>query len=264
MSCRYLFLAGLILTSVISLSPAAAETGGSGGESQYEQAVQLRAQGQMAEAEKAFLQAIQEEPNNPDYHFELANLYVALYDKWQGSARSQRALMLLSMAEREFLQTVNFRTDHLPARFNLGVVYKSEGQYEKAREEFRGVLQRSPQQASAWYQIAATYEEQGFWDEAHDALMKARDLGYDPAQIEDALSDIQRAQTVRQQNSASSLASRGGFRSRNRNNFMDDPPSSQGYGSGYDPNFNSGGGQPSQPSMAAMLLQQVLSRRSQN
>ena len=267
----------LFLAIALALPPAvgAFMEDQANGNAYYEQARQLQSEGRMAEAEQAFLRAIQEEPGNADYHFELSNLYAAIYDRWQGASSSPHAQALLKRSEQELGQVLTFRPDHLPARFNLAVVYKRERQFEKAREELRRVLQLSPQQAAAWYQIGSTYHEQGFWEEAQDAYLKAREMGYDPREIDEAFAVMQQDRVNRQQRSAPM----GAFGSMNRNAFMNDPfaasaqntdlfgrPSAYGDpANGYGQSDPSGSSmQSALPSLAAVMIQQMLARRSQN
>lgn len=262
------FILAAVLLAAASVPPLAADNSDSGGETAYQQALQLRSQGRWLEAEKAFQQAIQAEPNNPDYHFELSNLYATLYDNRQGAATSQRALTLLSFSQRELEQVVAFRPDHLPARFNLGVVYKREGKYEKAREEFRRVLALSPKLASAWYQIGATYKAQGFWDEAEDAFRKAKELNYDTSEVDTALQDVQIARTA-PSSSRSGLGDLFGGQNAMASNQAGDLMGRQNPYDNLDSNSQSSNPNGSSmgaalPSMAGMMIQQFLSRRSQS
>ncbi len=264
-------LSGVFLLCLfLAATPALAENGGN---SYYEQAVQLRSEGRLPEAEQAFLKAIQEEPTNADYHFELSNIYAALYDQ---SSSGVRGRMLLERSEHELVQTLTFRPDHLPARFNLGIVYKREGKYEKAREEFRRALELSPQLAAAWYQIGVIYEEQKFWDEAQDAYLRAREIGGDTAEIEEALNNLQheRLPTPSQDSALGGLGALGGGASGFSNGLLNtqrtDPygrplsPYDNSYGNGQPSGAGNGSVQSALPSLAAMMIQQFLSRRSQN
>ncbi len=248
----------------LSFSAAFAEDQNGSAQTLFAQAQQLRNEGRFAEAEDALLQALQEEPSNPDYHFELSNIYAALYDTWQTRPNARQAMELLNRSQRELEQVLVFQPDHLAARFNLGVVYKRQGRYEAAREEFRRVLELSPDLAAAWYQIGSTYQDQGFWDEAEDAYLKARDLSYDPYAINDALEELRRARVAAEQSSErpsgfGGMMGGGGYPSNSNSLDPFGRPTSV---------YDSVSGQANQnpnassmfPSLAAMMIQQVLSR----
>ena len=154
------------------------------------QAIQFKEAGDLSGAEAAVKKALEAEPANADFHFELANLYAMRHDA-QAKAGNPEPLKILGDAARELEQAVMVRPDFLAAHYNLGVVYKREKKIEKAREEFRRVLELDPRQAAAWVQIGETYEGQGFFDEAKDSYLSARELNYGNPEIEGALRDLE-------------------------------------------------------------------------
>lgn len=178
------------------LSPPVGAADASPGAAYYDQAVQLRSEGRLAEAEQALRQAVREDPQNAGYHFELANLYAAIHDQWRMSDRGERARQALQMTAQELEQVLAIDSSYLPARFNLGVTYKRLEQYEDAREELReaaGLAASQGQketQLRALMQVAETYEEQGFFDEARDTYGQARELDYYNQDIRNALDDL--------------------------------------------------------------------------
>lgn len=241
-----------------------AETTGEG-QAAFERALQLRAEGRFPEAENAMLEAVQAEPHNPAYYFELSNIYAALYDTWQSRPNAPRAIELLNRSRHALEQVTLFQPDHLAARFNLGVVYKRQGHYELAREEFRKVLELSPDLAAAWYQIGSTYQLQGFYDEAEDAYRKAGELSYDPAGVRDAMQELQQARFSAAQ-SAERQASLGSFGNYPATAAGYDPlgRSQSLYGSLYGQSNQNSSSTAVLPSLAAMMIQQMLSRNSQD
>ena len=123
-------------------------------------------EGTLDESEEQFKEAIQLEPMNPEYHFELANLYALRHDELWNMKDDAGAFEKLRASARELEQAVMAKPGFLPAHFNLGVVYKKLAQYENARLQFKEVLKLDPSQTPAMLQIGATYEEQGFYDDA--------------------------------------------------------------------------------------------------
>ncbi len=139
------------------------------------------------------------DPGNPDYHFELSRVYGALYDNSVRKDKKNPNAIFLSRSENELEQVLMIRPNDIPAHYNLGVIYKRRARTEKAREEFQRVLQfakieenhvASTVVVSAWMQIGATYEDQGFFEEAQDAYMKAREIAGPQPEVVSALEDL--------------------------------------------------------------------------
>jgi tetratricopeptide (TPR) repeat protein len=255
----------LLFFSVCRLPAGFAEPQGAPGQELFQQAQQLSSEARYAEAEEALIQALQLEPSNADYHFALSNIYAALYDSWQSSPNSPQAVQLLSRLQRSLDQTLFFNSNHLAAHFNLGILHKRQERYEEARHEFRRVLELSPDLAAAWYQIGSTYQAQGFWDEAEDAYREARELSYDPYEINQTLQELQEARAAAEQSAARSPGFGGlgnsGFGSRNG---MDALGGSQNlYGNVANSANQQGNSTSALPSLAAMMIQQMLSQRAQ-
>lgn len=237
---------------------------GSPGQDLYQQAMQLSSEGRYPEAEDALTQALRLEPSNADYHFALSNIYAALYDAWKARPNAPQAVELLNRLQRSLEQTLIFKPDHLAAHFNLGVLYKRQERYEDARNEFRRVLDLSPDLAAAWFQIGATYQDQGFWDEAGDAYLRARECGYDPYEINDVLQEMQAARSQAEEASARSPGfggMGGGFGSQNGMDSLGGAQSLYGNVAGT-ANQQGNAGTSVLPSLAAMMIQQMLSRHS--
>lgn len=146
----------------------------------------------MSAAEQHFKSAVGQEPSNADYHFELANVYASQYDQLFSQGVDDKARPLLDLAEQELRQTLMIRPEDVPAMYNLGVVFKRQGDFEGAREQFRKVLVLDAASLQAQMQIGASYEEQGFFDEARDEYKKARDFDYYNPDILTAIEDLNR------------------------------------------------------------------------
>lgn len=177
-------------------SPLPAESTPS--ESAYSKAMALRAAGKLPEAESILNEALHLNPENPAYHFELANIYALYHDQMQSGKSGGGSNRLLERVAFELEQTIMLDPSFLPAKYNLGVTYKRLGRFERAREIFRDVgedarLRQEPgTEFNALMQVGSTYEEQGFYDEAEDIYLKARNLDYYNPGIKGALEDLER------------------------------------------------------------------------
>ncbi len=240
------------------------------------EALQLRQQGRFEETEALLLEAVRDEPSNADYHFELGNTYASLYDNWHGKQNDPRLQTILRASEHELKQAVMFRPGHTAARYNLGVIYKREGRYEDAREEFHRILEIQPGMPAALYQVGATYEAQGFYDEAKDAYLAAHEQSPDAPEIEEALERLRETQNESNRpggqdffNRRTSAFDQVNQRSQggglfNNNNDSWGGGSNSPFGNSSYNGSNQNQGQSALPSLASVLLQQVLARRSSN
>ena len=169
----------------------------------YDQGLQFKAANQLEQAEESFKKAIDLKPNVSEYHFELSNLYALRHD-WlkqplaKGSGKDSIADGLLDSCQRELEDTLRLNPQYLPAIYNLGVVLKNKGQYERAREQFRKVLEQDPHQVNAYLQIAGTYEAQGFYDEARDIYKQAKEMDYGNTGIDAALQELDKMEKEEQ------------------------------------------------------------------
>ena len=242
----------------------------------FQEGMKYKEQGHYPDAERFFRKAIEINSFKAEYHFELANVYAAFFDQIRDHKTNIKTDDILSGARRELEQVVMLDSKHLPAYYNLGVVYKRQGEYEKARDSFRKVLEMDPQQVSAQMQIGSVYEAQGFFDEAEDSYMKAREMGLSPADHKLALQDLRQKQYQLKTQDNIRNYSGGGFGSLTDRG---------GYGRmpfGYSPNSQAAalaeqqgmGGQPSggaggmvmqaAPVLGSWLLGEFMKRRQNN
>ena len=163
-------------------------------------------EGTLDESEEQFKEAIQLEPMNSEYRFELANLYAMRHDELWNMKDGAGALEKLKASKRELEQAVMTKPDFLPAHFNLGVVYKKLAQYENARAQFKEVLKLDLSQTPAMLQIGATYEEQGFYDEAQTIYQDLIERYPGHSEFQNALRELaarrQQSQAVETQKSS--------------------------------------------------------------
>ncbi|MEC7785310.1 MAG: tetratricopeptide repeat protein, partial [Nitrospinota bacterium] len=60
-------------------------------------------------------------------------------------------------AESTLLKSLDLNSNGLITQFNLGILYKTQGNTSKAIEFFQNSLQINPQYTEAYYQIATTH-----------------------------------------------------------------------------------------------------------
>jgi len=135
------------------------------------------------------------EPGNADLYYRLSTVYATLFDrtrKQKGGASTEWL-----MKSRDALDKVLMvRPEDKVAHYNLGIVYKRLGQMERAREELKKTIRLCDPEKDkyllcvSWLQIGAVYEEQGFFDEARESYLKAREFDYENPDIQEALRDV--------------------------------------------------------------------------
>lgn len=135
------------------------------------------------------------EPGNADLYYRLSTVYATLFDRTRTQKGKQYLEWLLK--SRDALDRVlMIRPEDKVAHYNLGVVYKRLGQMERAREELKKAIRLCDPDAdtyllcACWLQIGSVYEEQGFFEEAKEAYLKAREFDYGNQDIQEALRDV--------------------------------------------------------------------------
>lgn len=135
------------------------------------------------------------EPANADLYYRLSTVYATLFDRTRKQKGNQSLEWLVK--SRDALEKVlMIRPEDKVAHYNLGVVYKRLGQMERAREELKKAIRLcDPSEdvyllCSSWLQIGSVYEEQGFFEEAKEAYLKAREFDYGNPDIQEAIRDV--------------------------------------------------------------------------
>lgn len=144
-------------------------------------------------ADRELRNMLGKEPGNAAYYFELANVDAAIFDR----TRKQKASGEWLWRSQEALEkVVMLDPENKIAHFNLGVVYKRQGWMERAREQLKKGLalcrgdEDGVMAATYWLQIGETYEVQGFYEEAQEAYLKAREYDYTNEDVSGMLSDL--------------------------------------------------------------------------
>jgi len=194
------------------------------------------------------------EPGNVDLYYRLSTVYATLFDRTRKQKGNQSLEWL--MKSRDALDKVlMIRPEDKVAHYNLGVVYKRLGQMERSREELKKAIRLcDPKQdayllSASWIQIGSVYEEQGFFDEAKEAYLQAREFDYGNQDIQEALRDVDEKRKAPEKGGGSSfgMPSMGSSLSTN-------PQTAAAMG--QDPNAQDQGGiAQALPALGQMLMQ---------
>lgn len=181
------------MTPSVHAQNAQEEDTSSGGQDVFEKNYAGMSDAELYEADRDLRARLAMDPGNAAYYFELSDVDAALFDrtrkgKYPGDwlARSGDALEKVVMLD----------PGNKIAHYNLGVVYKRQGRMEKAREQLKKGLAKcrgedEPALVSAfWVRIGETYAEQGFYEEAQEAYLKAGEYDYGNTDIKEALSEL--------------------------------------------------------------------------
>lgn len=242
---QFNFLPALCLSVLLGVTPSLLYAEDSPSRVYFLHALKEREEGRFIESERLFRKALELEPENPDFHFELGNLYI--------HAKA------LDQARTELEQAVMIAPNHVAAHFNLGLVYRELGVAGVAREEFRRVLQLDPNNARAMLQIGYIYQDQGFYDEARQAFEEAYQTDVTNYEARDALENLGAAQEQDQERSQSQMQNSllAGQQ------FLRQPNSSSGLLSpfGANPGASQPSGQQALIQAGTLLIQQLLSKK---
>jgi tetratricopeptide (TPR) repeat protein len=104
------------------------------------------------------------DPENPDIHYALGNLYMQR-DK-------------LDEAKTHFQQTLKLDPGDHGALSHLAAIYARTGKYDKAISLYQELITRQPENPDAFFYIACIYAKQNKKTEAIDWLKKAAARGY--------------------------------------------------------------------------------------
>jgi Flp pilus assembly protein TadD len=127
--------------------------------------VQYADEGEYAEAEQAYLQAREKDPDNPDIRFRLSTLYIQM-------GRYKEAAGLLEALVAEFPENSMLRN-------NLAWVYATGDEMKNGKlalRHAREALLTSPYDPAMWNTLAEAYYMSGQYDKALQASDQALDL----------------------------------------------------------------------------------------
>lgn len=193
------------------------------------------------------------EPGNADLYYRLSSVYATLFDRTR-TQKGKQYLEWLVKSRNALEKVLMIRPEDKVAHYNLGVVYKRLGQMERAREELRKAIRLcDPGKdiyllCASWLQIGSVYEEQGFFEDAKEAYLKAREFDYENPDIQEALREVDAKRKAPETGGASF-----GMPPMGNNSFMDPQTAAA---MGRDPNAqNQGGFEQALPALGQMLMQ---------
>ena len=152
--------------------------------------MQYTDEGDYAEAERAYLRALTNDPGNPDIRFNLSSLYAM-------TKRYKEAVDILNALAAEF-------PDNLMVQNNLAWIYATGGEIKNGKlalRHAREAILSGPTQPLLWSTLAEAYYVLGQYDEALRALQCAMDLLKAQGDPQKKLSDFdgQRTKILRAQ-----------------------------------------------------------------
>ena len=204
--------------------------------------------------EREFRAKLGLEPGNADLYLRLSTVYATLFDRTRKQKGNQSVEWLVK--SRDALEKVlMIRPEDKVAHYNLGVVYKRLGQMERSREELKKAIRLcEPGEdtyllCAAWLQIGSVYEEQGFYEEAKEAYLKAREFDFGNPDIQEAIRDIDAKRKAPEKGGGSSF----GMPSMG-NSLSSNPQTAAAMG--QDPNAQDQGGiAQALPALGQMIMQ---------
>jgi len=123
----------------------------------------LLQEGKVREAAEAYRKAVQLDPNNAQWQYNLSLALTKLGDKEGEKGALEKALQL----------DPNLATAHN----DLGLVYSSEGKMNEAEREFRAALEIDPKFAEAQNNLGVVYSQQGKDSEASALFRQVTESG---------------------------------------------------------------------------------------
>jgi tetratricopeptide (TPR) repeat protein/O-antigen ligase len=112
----------------------------------------------------AYAEALQREPNNPVFLGEVGKLYLLRSDAYRTSVNDQDPQIAadakknaednLKTAEGVLTRAIAAKTDYLPARYYLGVVYERQNRLKEAISQLALILQQNQNDANVAFELA--------------------------------------------------------------------------------------------------------------
>lgn len=144
--------------------------------SRFEEALELEARGRIEEATRAYLDAINVQPESAEAHVNLGNLQ-------QRAGRFDAALA-------SFRRALALRPQFSEVCLNLGALLQDMGRHVQAIESYRDALVHRPEDGRLHNNLALALRTCGEFDEAERHLRRAIDLGLPGSDPVHALGDV--------------------------------------------------------------------------
>ena len=162
---------------------------------------------------------VREQPNSPQAHLELAQLYFNQQQFPQAEAEFKRVLELqpqnmgarfdLGMtylsekrpdeASATFRQMVAQDANSTGGHYGLGLVLAAQGNYQAAIEEFKVAAERGPSISGIYYELGNSYAKLKMYDDAIASYLKEKEKSGDDPDVELALANAYQAKGMTQQ-----------------------------------------------------------------
>ena len=163
----------------------------------------LQARGLFTQAEQAYLNALEQTPNNPQYHYYLGVVLHAQSRFAEAQTQFEKSLALkpdyagprIAMgkmlydvhgqaqeARKLLTEALALAPDAVEARYTLGIINQREGEFAAAREIFTTIADADSNHLQARIQLGLIYLQEGDYQRAQDQLRRvARRSPHDPA-----------------------------------------------------------------------------------
>ncbi len=154
-----------------------------------------RTDGELFAMEQELQKRIAKDPGNAELHKRLSTVYATLFDRTR-TQKGKWSTEWLMRSRGSLEKVLMIHPEDKIAHYNLGVVYKRLGEMEVAREELKKAIRLcDPAQdayliSACWLQIGSVYEEQGFWDDAKECYLRAREFDYGNQDIQEAIASV--------------------------------------------------------------------------
>ncbi len=142
----------------------------------------LAQMGHLEEAKKQFEYALKSYPSSPEALINLGLVHFHLGEIKEAKDCYLKALEALEKIKADpgtsAKKEVKIQAAELSLLVNLSTIYVEEGDFEKAIECCQKALEKDPNLALAYNNLAVALHYAGRSEEARRALLKAKDLGY--------------------------------------------------------------------------------------
>lgn len=167
---KKIFVLGLVVCAAVLNVPAArgvtfAPQGGA--ESYARDGARLALEGRLADAARAFEQAVALDPSNGNAHYALGNVYAEM-GRWADAVNS-------------YYKAVSLNKDDVEALNNLGVALGMRGQHVQAASAFQRAIKVYPKWAEPHYHLGEARRALGQEEDAREAFGRALKLRPDYA-----------------------------------------------------------------------------------
>src|SRR5215207_7366560 len=167
---KKIFLPGLIACAVLFAAPAArvvAFAPQGGADVNYRDGARYALEGRLAEAARAFEQAVALDPSNGNAFYALGNVYAEM-GRWADAVNA-------------YYKALSLNKEDVEAHNNLGVALGMRGQHRQAAAAFERAIKIYPKWAEPHYHLGEARRALGQEEEAREAFERALRLRPDYA-----------------------------------------------------------------------------------